>query len=185
MHYLNISFRNEIESKRNEFHEKLVKDIRDDLCYTLSIQIHKEFIQYCNRFAALYEPHMSFNPNDSSDPRNMIRICPHCGLIWFKTEGCDGVTYCGTKGGKFDNQKQKAYNFVKHVFKYEKGKLECITNPVPAPAPHGQRLDSIINPVPAPAPHDQRLDLIINRHINYVKFKIFNILKVILKLFTN
>jgi hypothetical protein len=131
LHYLNISFRNEIESKRNEFHEKLAKNIKDDDSFTLSIQIHKEFIQYCDRFAALYEPHMSFNPNDSSDPRNMIRICPYCRLIWFKTEGCDGETCCGQIGQKFDVQDTKAYQFVKYVFQYVEGKLECIENLIP------------------------------------------------------
>ena len=48
LHNLNISFRNEIELKRVEFYEKLVKNM------------------ICDLFAALYEPHMSFNPNDSS-----------------------------------------------------------------------------------------------------------------------
>merc|ERR1712100_990220 len=24
-----------------------------------------------------------------------LRKCPHCGLIWYKFEGCDGMTTCG------------------------------------------------------------------------------------------
>ena len=41
---------------------------------------------------------MSYNPEDSNDPRNMIRSCPFCGEIWIKVEGCDSVTTCGNRG---------------------------------------------------------------------------------------
>jgi small GTP-binding protein len=161
LHFLNISFRNEIECQRNDCHDRLVKDLRDDQCYTLSIQIHKEFIQYCDKFAKFYKDQMSFNPDDSSDPRNMLRKCPHCDLIWFKTEGCDGVTNCGTKGQKYDNQKEKAYKFVKYIFQYVEGKLTCIKNHVPAP-----------EPVPAPDESEKFHDFL-------------GVLVIILKLLTN
>jgi hypothetical protein len=69
---------------------------------------------------------MSINPNDSSDPRNMIRICP--------------------QGRKFDIQKEIAYKFVKHVFEYVEGKLKCKTNHVPAQASHeNEEFNSNIN----------------------------------------
>jgi hypothetical protein len=38
---------------------------------------------------------MSYNLCDNQDPRNLIKRCPCCDLIWFKTEGCDGETNCG------------------------------------------------------------------------------------------
>jgi hypothetical protein len=131
LHCLNIAFRNEIEGKRTEFYDKLMKDV-EDYDYTISTQIHAIFIDYCDRFASLYASALSFNPNDSSDPRNMIRKCPHCGLIWFKTEGCDGATQCGNT--KFKNKEKKA-KCVKCDFKYVEGKLTCIKNKLPVPEP--------------------------------------------------
>ena len=28
-------------------------------------------------------------------PLNYIRECNHCGLIWLKVDGCNGMTTCG------------------------------------------------------------------------------------------
>ena len=65
----------------------------------------------------------------------MIRKCPRCGLIWIKTEVCDGATTCGKKGQYFDVEKTNAYKFLKYVYTYVGGKLECLTNSIPEPKP--------------------------------------------------
>jgi GTP-binding protein EngB required for normal cell division len=35
------------------------------------------------------------NPDDTSNWRNALRRCQHCGEVWVKVEGCDGETTCG------------------------------------------------------------------------------------------
>lgn len=27
---------------------------------------------------------------------SVLKACPHCGIVWNKVSGCDGVTFCGT-----------------------------------------------------------------------------------------
>ena len=49
-----------------------------------------EFVDYLSKF-------MSYSLCDNQDPRNLIKECPNCHLIWFKTEGCDGETTCGRR----------------------------------------------------------------------------------------
>ena len=35
------------------------------------------------------------NPDDTSNWRNALRRCQHCGEVWVRVEGCDGETTCG------------------------------------------------------------------------------------------
>ena len=36
-----------------------------------------------------------FDKEDQSDPRYMIRMCPHCKTPGMKSDGWRGVTHCG------------------------------------------------------------------------------------------
>ena len=38
---------------------------------------------------------LNINPDDTSNWRNALRRCQHCGEVWVKVEGCDGTTTCG------------------------------------------------------------------------------------------
>ena len=53
--------------------------------FTLFIKVQKTNINFCDKFVELVMAYMSYNPNDPNDPRNMIRMCPYCSQIWFKT----------------------------------------------------------------------------------------------------
>jgi len=38
---------------------------------------------------------LPINPDDTSNWRNALRRCQHCGEVWVRVEGCDGETTCG------------------------------------------------------------------------------------------
>jgi len=38
---------------------------------------------------------MTFDVNDKTNLRNLLKKCPYCDLIWIKVLGCDGATTCG------------------------------------------------------------------------------------------
>lgn len=80
---------------------------------------------------------MSYNLYDQREPKNMIKACPHCKIIWVKVTGCDGETSCGNRlSGDylFDRKpsdtfttpkfkftwKDKAFKWVKELIKYNK-----------------------------------------------------------------
>ena len=63
--------------------------------------MEKENVRICDEFVEKVVPLMSYNLFDNQDPRNLTKRCPYCCLIWFKTEGCDGVTTRGNNS--FDN----------------------------------------------------------------------------------
>jgi len=42
------------------------------------------------------------DPDDLTDPRNMVRKCPYCGVIWMKSDGCRNQTVCGNRPSWFD-----------------------------------------------------------------------------------
>jgi Zn-finger nucleic acid-binding protein len=54
------------------------------------------------------------------DIRDLIKACPHCGLIWMKTLGCNKIT-CGKKVVYKDNHYQK--NMYRHLFTINNGML--------------------------------------------------------------
>lgn len=64
---------------------------------------------------------MSHNPDDNTDPRNMMRSCPHCNLVWIKVEGCDGATTCGNRTKSyFDSSAAKTMRpFIKWVINFD------------------------------------------------------------------
>ncbi|CAF1426281.1 unnamed protein product [Adineta ricciae] len=81
LHVVIVEFKNEMEN----------------LLQTFRNTHEGENLKRCDEFVEKVVPLMSYNLFDNKDPRNLIKRCPHCELIWFKTEGCDGVTSCGNK----------------------------------------------------------------------------------------
>lgn len=50
------------------------------------------------------------------DIRDLFKMCPHCKMIWMRSDGCDGMTFCGMKPDFFDFFKQKKqwkYKFIR------------------------------------------------------------------------
>lgn len=67
--------------------------------YTFYIEMRKECLRKIDQITKYISNFMSYSLLDNTDPRNLIKQCPNpaCGLIWFKTEGCDGETVCGRR----------------------------------------------------------------------------------------
>lgn len=115
LHYLIIEFRNQIEKISDEFIRNYSGMISDIHYFTLFIKIQKANIKYCDEYVELVVSNMSYNPNDKDDPRNMIKRCPFCGLIWLKVEGCDNATICGsipTSYFDFETEPKPFYGFI-------------------------------------------------------------------------
>jgi hypothetical protein len=56
------------------------------------------------------------NPDDTSNWRNAMRRCQHCGEVWVRVEGCDGETTCGlvpTTGDPYGNESYFKYMWTK------------------------------------------------------------------------
>jgi hypothetical protein len=94
--------------------------------YTFYIKMQKENVNICDEFVEKVVQLMSYNLFDNKDPRNLIKRCPHCGLIWFKTEGCDGSTTCGQRVSNYYDISAKV--IFKYVLKRINGKLEWEKN---------------------------------------------------------
>ena len=97
LHMLIVEFKNEIEMLLVKFRNEHGGDMVELDFYTLYIKMAKENVKICDSFVERVAGIMSYNLCDNQDPRNMIKRCPNCGLIWFKTEGCDGSTTCGNR----------------------------------------------------------------------------------------
>lgn len=56
------------------------------------------------------------NPDDTSNWRNALRRCQHCGEVWVRVEGCDGETTCGlvpTTGDPYGDESYFKYMWTK------------------------------------------------------------------------
>jgi hypothetical protein len=116
-------FKCEIESNLDKFRDMYRKQMIDMNFYCFDIKMQKDVLKRCEAFTERIKPLMSEYLFKTKDARNMIRMCPHCGEIWSKTEGCDCQTTCGTQ------KLTHWYDFVDKPFKWfkfsrdNKGKL--------------------------------------------------------------
>ena len=93
--------------------------------FTFQIKIQNDAVKSCNSFSKLVCKYLSFNINNKEDPRNFIKKCPYCEIIWYKVEGCDGKTTCGeeiTEKNQYDFVSDSKY-FYKYSFEIIKNKL--------------------------------------------------------------
>jgi GTPase Era involved in 16S rRNA processing len=97
LHMCIVSFRNELESLTDDFIKTHGADMQELDSYGFLLMMQKEKIRLCNEFTQYVSSMMSYCLLDTSDPRNMIKRCPHCQEIWFKVAGCDGSTTCGKR----------------------------------------------------------------------------------------
>jgi hypothetical protein len=127
LHMLIVEFKNEMESLLQEFRQKHGAEMSELDHYVFYIKMEKETVKLCDSFVENVIPFMSYNLFDDGDPRNLIKKCPYCGLVWFKTEGCDGETHCGNY--EFDNYfDQRSRPFSKYVLERVNGKLRWQKN---------------------------------------------------------
>ncbi|XP_055340310.1 uncharacterized protein LOC129589541 [Paramacrobiotus metropolitanus] len=127
-HALIVQFKYDLDDLYEEFVNKHRKDMIEMDQYALSVEFQKEIIKNCDEFVSTVTPLMSYNLFDNSDPRNQIKACPHCGQIWWKTEGCDGATACGNRVSEFFDLRKRAV--FKYVLTWVDGKLTYTKNPV-------------------------------------------------------
>ncbi|UJR12402.1 hypothetical protein I4U23_016579 [Adineta vaga] len=129
-----------------EFRDKHAAEMDELDYYVLYIKMQKENVQNCDSFVKKVIPFMSYNLFDTGDPRNLIKKCPNpeCGLIWFKTEGCDGTTTCGNSSfsSYFDHSSKP---FWRYALEWVNGKLQWKKNvidekqlPISASKPFGR-----------------------------------------------
>lgn len=112
LHGLLTEFNNEMQNNLEKYRQKYKVEMIDLDFYCFDIKMQNDILKRCEVFTERIKPLMSeylFNPKDA---RNMIKMCPypHCGIIWFKTEGCNGQTECGKKV-------QNWYDFIGKPFK--------------------------------------------------------------------
>lgn len=113
LHMIIVQFRDEIEKLIEDFRNQHEGKMRELDYFTFYIRMQKENVKICDEFVEKVYPLMSYNLFDNQDPRNLIKRCPHCGLIWFKVEGCDGETTCGNQVSSFyDTCVGTAFNYV-------------------------------------------------------------------------
>lgn len=129
LHMLIIEFRRHIDLIQEDFRKKYFGSVSEDLFYGIYFKMQKHSVRLCDDFVASVEPLMGFSLFDSGHPRNMIKRCPHCKLVWFKTEGCDGTTTCGNRSSTYyDSFAASAFRYVMKkvgdVFCYEKQSMK-------------------------------------------------------------
>ncbi|CAF3570331.1 unnamed protein product [Adineta steineri] len=98
LHMCIVQFREDMEDLLQKFQQQHVRTMEELDYYTFYIKLQNGNIKLCNEFAEKVAQLMSYNLLDKTDPRNLIKRCPKCQLIWYKTEGCDGTTSCGNNG---------------------------------------------------------------------------------------
>ncbi|CAF1141253.1 unnamed protein product [Rotaria sordida] len=129
LHMTIVQFKNEAETMLQDFQRKHGGAMMELDYYAFSIKMQKENVRICDDFVEKVVPLMSYNLFDNQDPRNLIKRCPYCKLIWFKTEGCDGITTCGNNSfSKRSGITSKA--FWKYQVQRIEGKLQWTKNPV-------------------------------------------------------
>jgi hypothetical protein len=92
LHMTIVQFKNEIERLLQQ-HGRAMKELE---YYAFYIKMQKENVKICDEFVEKVAALMSYNLFDNQDSRNLIKRCPFFNLIWYKTEGCDGSTNCGS-----------------------------------------------------------------------------------------
>lgn len=81
------------------------------------IRLTKFIIKQTEEFRKDVVSRMTRNPYNT-DPRNQLRRCYHCGLIWIKVDGCNKNTTCGCRNWKHGSVDSAAYGHMKPYYKY-------------------------------------------------------------------
>lgn len=124
LHYLIIECKREFLNILEVFEKKYSLAMEKMEYYTFYIEMRKEILKRSESFARKISKWMSYSLFDKEDPRNLIKRCPFCEEIWFKTEGCNGQTSCGQRGfsNYYDISKKVSY-WVKFIALKIGGKL--------------------------------------------------------------
>ncbi|XP_055356172.1 uncharacterized protein LOC129601401 [Paramacrobiotus metropolitanus] len=132
-HAMIVQFKYDLDDLYQKFISKHGNDMVELEHYALCIEMQRENVKNCDRFVNSVTPLMTYNLFDTTDPRNLIKACPHCGLVWWKTEGCDGATTCGNRVSTLFDMRSRA--LFRYVLKWVNGELVHTKNPVAKSAP--------------------------------------------------
>lgn len=131
LHMMLVKFKNELDDMYDVFVHEHGAKMTEMNYFTFSIKMQGENVKLCDEFTNAVIPLMSYNLFDNQDPRNLIKQCPHCNLIWYKTEGCDGETTCGNRGFEASSpgssSLREIFNFV---MSYVNGRVRVTKNPI-------------------------------------------------------
>ncbi|KAG4076993.1 hypothetical protein HA402_015980 [Bradysia odoriphaga] len=137
LHMMMVKFKNDLDDMYDSFVREHGENMTEMNYFTFSIKMQSENVKLCDEFSNAVIPLMSYNLFDNQDPRNLIKQCPHCNLIWFKTEGCDGETTCGNRQFQNPTGGSVLSRFYKFVMTRVNGKLKIakqkINKETPAP----------------------------------------------------
>ncbi|XP_055329761.1 uncharacterized protein LOC129582292 [Paramacrobiotus metropolitanus] len=112
-HVMIVQFKYDLDDLYDEFVGKHGAAMGEMDYYALCIEMQRENVKICDRFVNSVTPLMTYNLFDNTDPRNLIKACPFCGLVWWKTEGCDGVTTCGNRvSTRFDFRPRAMFRYA-------------------------------------------------------------------------
>ena len=82
--------------------------------YGFAIKIQKETMKHCDEFNKKFGEYMSFSLNDFKEPRNLIKRCPNCKIVWYKELGCDATIIYGS----IENEESDNFEKESQIFKY-------------------------------------------------------------------
>lgn len=82
-------------SKLFEYHSNV------SLAYLIHFELKKALMMDIDKIVKLTQEKMK---TDKHHPFNFIKACPHCGLVWLRVSGCDGITSCGDFPTTDDNK---------------------------------------------------------------------------------
>jgi hypothetical protein len=122
--YLLLEFRDELENLLNEFSKEYGAEMTELDYYIFYIKMQDQNRKLHDELSEKVGKLMNLCPFDNLDPKNLIKQCPHCGVIWFKVEGCDGETTCGNKVIQRVKDTQTSKPFQRIKFKRNGGILE-------------------------------------------------------------
>ena len=73
---------------------------------------------------ALYDIRTECLEYQSDQSASDLRRCPHCGKVWAKVEGCDGVTTCGNRPSTVNDMRSSEYSVLStYTFSWFGGSL--------------------------------------------------------------
>lgn len=135
LHMMLVQFKNELDAMYDKFVKEHGVNMTEMNYFTFAIKMQGENVKLCDDFSNQVIPRMSYNLFDNQDPRNLIKQCPNCGLIWYKTEGCDGATTCGNRGFEHSTCGSSLREIFNFVMTYIDGKIRVKKNPIKVKAP--------------------------------------------------
>lgn len=141
LHMMMVKFKNELDDMYDNFVKEHGDSMTEMNYFTFSIKMQGENVKLCDEFSNAVIPLMSYNLFDIQDPRNLIKQCPVCNLIWFKTEGCDGRTTCGNRGFQNPTSDSSLSWFFKFIITRVEGKVHVAKTPINKKTPAPRRSD--------------------------------------------